>query len=75
MFAPALAPQQTTRELYLPEGNWYLWSTGNLQGTGPLQIHIQYYINELILLMRGGYIVPIQVRFLVNHKKYFKFLN
>jgi alpha-glucosidase (family GH31 glycosyl hydrolase) len=68
---PAFHKNAVTVPVYLPEENpvWYHFEGGHKvnSGTSGVTISVTSLANELVLLLRGGSIVPTQVRFFCRH--------
>jgi alpha-glucosidase len=58
MAAPILRPGQTHRAVYLPEGTWYDWHTGE-KFTGPTHILAHAPLEKMPLYARAGSVVPL----------------
>ncbi|MGQ9682254.1 MAG: glycoside hydrolase family 31 protein [Anaerolineae bacterium] len=57
LVAPALAPGQRTRLVYLPDGAWFDFDTGaRLQG--PITVSIETPLERMPLLVRAGSAIP-----------------
>ena len=54
--APILAQGQSSRRVYLPEGNWYDFWTGKSVQSGTIEV--QAPLDTVPLFVRGGSIVP-----------------
>ena len=58
MFAPIVRPGVEHRAVYLPEGEWYDWWTGDrIRGNQHLLVHAP--LERLPLYVRGGAILPL----------------
>jgi alpha 1,3-glucosidase len=66
---PAFYKNTVSVSVYLPKENttWYHFLGGHKvnNGTAGLNVRVTSLTNELVLLMRGGFIVPSQVRWLM----------
>lgn len=64
---PAFHEKAVSVPVYLPAENasWYLFNGGHEvnSGIGGVTINVTNLSNELVLLLRGGFIVPTQVRY------------
>ncbi|HUT55413.1 MAG TPA: glycoside hydrolase family 31 protein [bacterium] len=58
LVAPVMAEGATGREVYLPEGKWYDWWTGQ-SFDGPQRIKARAPLEVLPLYARGGAIIPL----------------
>ncbi|MGF1615772.1 MAG: glycoside hydrolase family 31 protein [Gammaproteobacteria bacterium] len=57
LVAPVYTPGQREREVYLPEGTWYHWHTGEIFH-GPRIIKVAAPIHYIPVFARGGGIIP-----------------
>jgi alpha-glucosidase len=57
LVAPVLQPGQTARHVYLPEGTWIDWHTGE-RHTGGQYITAQAPLDRIPLFTRGGRVIP-----------------
>lgn len=57
LVAPVLGPGMTARQVYLPEGSWYDWYTGALEG-GKRYVLIPTPMERVPLYVRGGAVIP-----------------
>ena len=57
LVAPVLQPGQTARHVYLPEGTWIDWYTGE-RHTGGQFITAAAPLDRIPLFARGGHIIP-----------------
>ena len=55
--APILQPGRTSRSVYLPEGTWYDYWTGQPFAGGRM-LHVSAPLEKLPLFVRGGGIIP-----------------
>lgn len=58
LVAPAYKPGTTTRQLYLPAGEWYDWHT-DTQYAGEQFVVVPAPLDRLPLFARGGAVVPL----------------
>lgn len=58
MAAPIVRPGQTHRAVYLPEGTWYDWHTGE-KFVGPTHILAHAPLEKMPLYVRAGSVVPL----------------
>jgi alpha-glucosidase len=59
--APVLAPGQTARHVYLPQGTWIDWYTGDRHAGGQF-ITASAPLDRIPLFARGGQVIPMYVR-------------
>jgi len=57
LVAPVLGPGQTARHVYLPQGTWIDWHTGERHAGGQF-ITASAPLDRIPLFARGGYVVP-----------------
>ena len=57
LIAPVVAKGATTRQVYLPEGTWYDWWTGE-KLTGGKTIDRQVTLNTIPIFIRSGAVIP-----------------
>ncbi len=59
LVAPVLVEKAVNRQVYLPEGEWFNFWTGE-KVVGPKEIMVEAPLNILPLFVRGGAIIPMQ---------------
>lgn len=52
LVAPILEEGSTSRDVYLPEGNWYNSKVGTTKG--PTTVHLEAPINTLLYFVKDG---------------------
>jgi alpha-glucosidase len=57
MIAPVIGPGVTARQVYLPEGDWYDWHTGELVG-GRRFLTVTTPLDRIPIYARGGAVIP-----------------
>ncbi len=57
LIAPVYIENATTRDVYLPEGNWYYW-WDNQKYTGPQTVTISTPLDTMPIFVKGGSIIP-----------------
>lgn len=60
LVAPVYEPGSTSRQVYLPEGTWWDWHTGERYAGGQL-VTVKAPLDRIPLFARGGYVVPTYV--------------
>ena len=58
LVAPVLQPGQTARQVYLPEGDWYDWHSGE-RHDGQAFIHVPTPMERIPVFARGGSVIPL----------------
>jgi alpha-glucosidase len=58
LVAPVLEAGQTSRQVYLPEGDWYDWHSG-ARFTGRTFIQVPTPMEQIPVFARGGAVVPL----------------
>ncbi len=58
LVAPVLEAGQTSRQVYLPEGDWYDWHSG-VRFTGRSFIQVPTPMEQIPVFARGGAVVPL----------------
>jgi alpha-glucosidase len=58
LVAPVLQAGQTSRQVYLPEGDWYDWHSGERSG-GRAFIQVPTPMEQIPVFARGGAVVPL----------------
>jgi alpha-glucosidase len=58
LVAPVLEAGQTSRQVYLPEGDWYDWHS-RVRYTGPSFIQVPTPMEQIPVFARGGAVVPL----------------
>jgi alpha-glucosidase len=59
LIAPVLVEGARSREVYLPEGEWFDFWTGE-RLFGPRSVHVEAPLDRVPLFVRGGAILPMQ---------------
>jgi alpha-glucosidase len=58
LVAPVLQPGQTARQVYLPEGVWYDWHSGE-RHDGQAFLHVPTPMERIPVFARGGSVIPL----------------
>lgn len=58
LVAPVLQPGQTARQVYLPEGDWYDWHSGE-RHDGLAFLHVPTPMERIPVFARGGSVIPL----------------
>ena len=58
LVAPVLQAGQTSRQVYLPEGDWYDWHSGE-RFSGRSFIQVPTPMEQIPVFARGGAVVPL----------------